>query len=95
MKRTFVFFLFLAFSVSLPLAPAAASSGAIPETGAVVLALSGGGMKGLAHIGVLDVLRKSGIPVAGIVGTSMGSIIGGLSACGYAPEEIEEIVRGL
>lgn len=95
MKRTFVFFLCLALSVFLPLAPVAASSGAIPETGAIVLALSGGGMKGLAHIGVLDVLRKSGIPVAGIVGTSMGSIIGGLSACGYAPEEIEEIVRGL
>ena len=97
MKRTFVLslcvFLLAAFPfLAHPVSLAFADSGG---KGAIVLALSGGGMKGLAHIGVLDVIRKSDIPVAGIVGTSMGSIIGGLSACGYAPEEIEEIVRGL
>ena len=60
--------------------------------GGVVLALSGGGMKGLAHIGVLRVLRDARIPVAGIVGTSMGSIVGGLAACGYTPEGIETAI---
>lgn len=97
MKRTFVFFLCLALAIPviLPLVPAAAAPGTPPERGAIVLALSGGGMKGLSHIGVLDVIREAGIPVAGIVGTSMGSIIGGLSAYGYTPKEIETIVREL
>lgn len=72
--------------------PAGAAGTTVPGGGGVVLALSGGGMKGLAHIGVLHVLREAGIPVAGIVGTSMGSIIGGLAACGYAPEEIERAI---
>lgn len=60
--------------------------------GAVVLALSGGGMKGLAHIGVLKVLEEKGIPVAGIVGTSMGAIMGGLAASGYSADELEDLV---
>ncbi len=63
--------------------------------GAVVLALSGGGMKGLAHIGVMKVLEERGIPVAGIVGTSMGAIMGGLAAAGYSPGEIQEIVMNV
>lgn len=58
----------------------------------VVLALSGGGIKGYAHIGVLEELEKAGIGVAGIVGTSMGSIIGSLYASGKTPEEMEKIV---
>ncbi len=48
-------------------------SAAIHARGGVVLALSGGGTRGLAHIGVLEVLMESGIPIAGIVGTSMGA----------------------
>lgn len=63
--------------------------------GAVVLALSGGGMRGLAHIGVLKALQEKNIPVAGIVGTSMGAVIGGLAAAGYSPLEIEDIVRNV
>ena len=58
----------------------------------VVLALSGGGVKGYAHIGVLEVLEREGIGVAGIVGTSMGSIIGSLYASGRTASELNELV---
>lgn len=54
----------------------------------VGLALSGGGAKGLAHIGVLKVLEEIGLPVDCIAGTSMGSIIGGLYAIGYTPDSL-------
>ena len=47
----------------------------------VALVLSGGGAKGMAHIGVLKVLEKAGLPIDIITGTSMGSIIGGLYSC--------------
>ncbi len=57
------------------------------------LVLSGGGAKGLAHIGVLKVLEKAGIVPDYITGTSMGSIIGGLYAIGYSPDELEKIVN--
>ncbi|MBO6117966.1 MAG: patatin-like phospholipase family protein [Bacteroidales bacterium] len=55
------------------------------------LVLSGGGAKGLAHIGVLKALEQNNIPIDYIAGTSMGAIIGGLYASGYSPEEIEQI----
>lgn len=54
----------------------------------VGLVLSGGGAKGLAHIGALKVLEDVGIPVDYIGGTSMGAIIGGLYAIGYSSEEL-------
>ncbi len=55
------------------------------------LALSGGGAKGFAHIGVLKVLEEEGIPIHLITGTSMGSIVGGLYALGYDSKMLEEI----
>ncbi|NOR17279.1 BamA/TamA family outer membrane protein [candidate division WOR-3 bacterium] len=55
------------------------------------LALSGGGALGLAHIGVLKVLEREGIPVSYLSTNSMGSIIGGLYAAGYKPAQIESI----
>ena len=58
----------------------------------VGLVLSGGGAKGLAHIGVLKQLEKNHIPIDYIVGTSMGAVVGGMYAAGYSPEEIEQIV---
>lgn len=58
----------------------------------VGLVLSGGGAKGIAHIGVLKALEENDIPVDYIVGTSMGGIIGGCYAAGLSPYEIEEIV---
>jgi len=57
----------------------------------VGLALSGGGAKGFAHIGVIMVLEENGIPVDYITGTSMGSIVGALYAIGYPIEDIERI----
>ncbi len=56
------------------------------------LVLSGGGAKGLAHIGVLKVLEEEGLRPDVITGTSMGSLIGGLYACGYSAAQIEAIV---
>ncbi|MDP4291926.1 MAG: patatin-like phospholipase family protein, partial [Bacteroidota bacterium] len=58
----------------------------------VGLVLSGGGAKGVAHIGVIRALEENGIPIDFITGTSMGAIIGGLYASGYSPDEMEEIV---
>ena len=56
------------------------------------LALSGGGARGLAHIGVLKVIEEAGVPVDVVAGTSMGGIIGALYSIGYTPVEIERIV---
>ena len=59
----------------------------------VGIVLSGGGAKGMAHIGVLKVLERAGIPVDYITGTSMGSIIGGLYAIGYNAGALDSMVR--
>ncbi len=56
----------------------------------VGLVLSGGGAKGFAHIGVLEVLEKEGIPIDYIVGTSIGSIMGGLYAIGYNSQQLKD-----
>ena len=56
----------------------------------VGLVLSGGWAKGFAHIGVLEVLEKEGIPIDYIVGTSIGSIIGGLYSIGYNSQQLKE-----
>jgi len=56
------------------------------------LALSGGGARGAAHIGVLKVLQRERIPIDYIAGTSMGAIIGGMYASGLSAEKIEELL---
>jgi NTE family protein len=65
----------------------------LQERPKVGLVLSGGGAKGLAHIGVLKVLEEAGIRPDYITGTSMGSIIGGLYASGYTAHELDSIVH--
>jgi NTE family protein len=55
----------------------------------VGLVLSGGGARGLAHVGVLKVLEREGIAIDAIAGTSMGAIIGGLYASGMSSQELE------
>lgn len=57
----------------------------------VGLVFSGGGAKGLSHIGTLKALEENHIPIDYITGTSMGGIVGAMYAAGYSPKEIEEI----
>ena len=59
----------------------------------VAVVLSGGGAKGMAHIGALKVLERAGIPIDIITGTSMGSIIGGLYSIGYNANALDSMVR--
>ena len=63
-----------------------------PKVGVV---LGGGGAKGAAHIGVLKYLEEIGIPVDYVAGTSMGSIIGGLYAMGYSPDELAVLIANM
>jgi predicted acylesterase/phospholipase RssA len=63
--------------------------------GRTALVLSGGGAKGLAHIGVLRVLDSLGVRPDLIVGSSMGAIIGGMYASGYSGREIDSLARSL
>jgi len=59
------------------------------------LALSGGGARGLAHIGVIKVLQNSGIPIDCISGTSMGGIIAGLFSAGVTIDQLESVALNL
>ena len=59
----------------------------------VGVVLSGGGAKGMAHIGVLKVIERAGIPVDYVVGTSMGAIVGGLYSIGYDATTLDSLVR--
>lgn len=61
----------------------------------VGLALSGGGARGAAHIGVMRELEARGVPIDCIAGTSMGAVVGGLYAAGYSIDEIDQIYRQL
>lgn len=57
----------------------------------VGLVLSGGGAKGIAHVGVIKALEDNDIPIDCVAGTSMGAIVGSLYACGYSPEEMMQL----
>jgi len=59
----------------------------------VGLVLSGGGAKGIAHIGVIQALEENGIPIDYVTGTSIGAIIGGLYAMGYTPAEMMSLIK--
>ncbi len=75
----------------LALTPASAAQ----ERPTIGLALSGGGARGAAHVGVLKVLEEQRVPVDYVAGTSMGAIVGGFYAAGYSPGEIGEILTTL
>lgn len=59
----------------------------------VAVVLSGGGAKGLAHIALLERIEQLGIPVDMVLGTSMGSLIGGLYCSGYSPSDITRLMK--
>jgi len=59
----------------------------------ITVILSGGGARGLSQIGFLKALTENDIPIANIIGTSIGSIIGGLYSVGYSVEQLDSIVR--
>jgi len=82
MRKIFSLLFLIIFSTQL-----LSQKGQQPKVG---LVLSGGGAKGFAHIGVLEVLEKEGIPIDYIVGTSIGSIIGGLYSIGYNSQQLKE-----
>lgn len=82
----------LALVPSLVLLLALLGAGPTARAQRVGLVLSGGGAKGLAHIGVLKQLEKNHIPIDYIIGTSMGAVVGSMYAAGYSPQEIEDIV---
>src|SRR5262245_37301491 len=86
--------LLLSFHCSAP--AIAAESGKVPGSATssprIGLALSGGGARGLAHIGVLKVLEELRVPVHCVTGTSMGAIVGGAYATGSSPSHLQEAV---
>jgi predicted acylesterase/phospholipase RssA len=80
MKRVLLFFSFLL-------------CGFILQAQKVGLVLSGGGAKGMTHIGIIRALEENNIPIDYITGTSMGAIIGSLYAMGYSPDDMEALLR--
>ncbi len=66
-----------------------------PQRPKIGVTLSGGGAKGLAHIGILKAIDSAGLNVDYITGTSMGSVIGGLYAIGYTADSIEALARDI
>lgn len=85
--------LFLAVVLSTLLFAAPADAAAAPRKGGVGVVMSGGGAKGLYHVGVLEALEECGVPIDCVAGTSMGSIIAAMYASGYSPAEMRAIVR--
>ena len=84
---------FLTVLMALTLHASAQETNTPQKRAKVAVVLSGGGAKGMAHIGVLKVLERAGIPVDIVTGTSMGSIIGGLYAIGYNAHALDSMVR--
>lgn len=92
-KRWFVLcccFLFVFSAIDSPAAESVPAKR--PKIG---LVLSGGGARGIAHIGVIKVLEEMKIPIDFIAGTSMGAIVGGLYAAGASPDDLEHLVMGI
>jgi NTE family protein len=94
MNRCLVYGVCAALITLLPVqAWAGSASSEAAERPKIGLALSGGGARGVAHVGVLKVLEEHRIPVDYIAGTSMGAIVGGLYASGMSAKEIETVIH--
>ena len=82
-----------AFGQAVP-STSAASAAALAASGPRIgLVLSGGGARGLAHVGVLKALERAHVRVSAIAGTSMGAIVGGLYASGMSADQLETELR--
>lgn len=78
-------------SVSAPLPSLVPDTATLPKISGrerVGLVLSGGGAKGIAHVGVIKALEENDIPIDYVTGTSMGAIVGSLYSCGWSPERM-------
>lgn len=92
MKKIFLLVTALAVSFVLHAQDRAIIQPPRPKVGVV---LGGGGAKGAAHIGALKYIEEMGIPIDYVAGTSMGSIIGGLYAMGYTPDELTVLIANM
>ncbi len=93
LSRAFILCIFLCLATSTSSATPATETGAArPKIG---LALSGGGARGIAHVGVLEALEELNVPIDYIAGTSMGSIVGGLYASGLSIQELRRSVEDI
>ena len=92
MKRFFIILLVCAITANVQAQSVKKKQKSRPKVGVV---LGGGGAKGASHIGVLKYIEEVGIPVDYVAGTSMGSIIGGLYAMGYDPDEMTTLISNI
>jgi NTE family protein len=86
---------FLVINSGLMLSRVALAEEPVASRPRVGLVLSGGGARGVAHVGVLKVLEELRVPVDAIAGTSMGALVGGLYASGMTAAEVEQLVASL
>jgi NTE family protein len=82
-------------ALTVGVAAALGAQSAPPRAPRVGLVLSGGGARGIAHIGVLRVLEAEGISPDVVTGASMGALVGGLYAIGYTPAALDSIATSL
>ena len=83
----------VAAALTLAAGSAAAAQAPIETRPRIALALSGGGARGLAHVGVLKMLEELRVPVDCITGTSMGAVVGGAYAAGASAAQMDDVVR--
>ena len=84
MRKAYALIFFLVFLIACPV-----------RAQKVGLVLSGGGAKGMTHIGIIRALEENNIPIDYITGTSMGAIVGSLYAMGYSPDDMEKMIKWL
>ena len=82
MRKAYALIFFLVFLIACPV-----------RAQKVGLVLSGGGAKGMTHIGIIRALEENNIPIDYITGTSMGAIVGSLYAMGYSPDDMEKMIK--
>jgi NTE family protein len=87
--------LMLASSGAFGTAVLPAAADPAPIRPRICLVLSGGGARGMAHIGVLKILEELKVPIDCIAGTSMGAVVGGLYASGMTAQQIDNTIRSV